>query len=537
MRYEAVVVGAGHNGLVAAFYLARAGLKTLVLERRHIVGGCCVTEEFAPGCYASTGAYVLSLIRPAVLADLALPERGLVVDPGGPTFHIYDDDSHLYLRDDIEDCRRELAKFSSHDADAYPRFLDHMERMAAVLAPLMDVTPPDLTSNRWGNLRRLLKLGRHGVRHRIDMTDLVSLLASSARNVLDRYFESDQVKAAFAWHALNDSSHGPTTPGSAFVLIHDAVSGSDSDAHVPWGFVRGGMGRVTELMAEAAREAGAEIRLNAEVESLVISDNVATGVRLIDGEVIDAETIVSNADPIRTLFGMVGRDMLPEEVVARLDTYRINGTSIKINLAVDRLPMLNEYPNDGNGPQEYHRSIVEFHPSLDDMERGADNVKYGRPTYERMNIEMCFPTVHDPSLAPEGVHVVTIDSNTQPYRLRDVAWDDIKDEVADAVLDRIEQRFPGLKESVRHRQVLSPLDMERLLGITGGHALHGDMAPDQLFFLRPLPGSGAYETPIGNLYLCGAGTHPGGGVTGANGRNCAREILRAHRPRQARALA
>lgn len=536
MTYDAVVVGGGHNGLVTAFYLARAGMKTLVLERRDFVGGCCVTEEFAPGCFASTGAYVLSLIRPAVLSDMDLYGRGLVVDEGGPTFHIYDDGTHLYLRDDLEDCRRELAKFSPHDADAYPRFLAHMERMAGILEPLMDVTPPDLISNEARNLRSLLRLGRHGMRHRQAMTELVSLLASSARTVLDQYFESDQVKAAFAWHALNDNSHSPSTPGSAFVLIHDAVSASDEDAHVPWGFVRGGMGRVTELMAEAARDAGAEIRLGAEVREVLRTGDKAVGVRLDNGEDIRANVVVSNADPIRTLFGLVGREHLPEETVAHLDTYRINGTSIKINLAVDRLPMLGDYPNEGNGPQEYHRSIVEFHPTLDDMERGADNVKYGRPTFEKMNIEMCFPTVHDPSLAPEGTHIVTIDSNTQPYRLSDADWDEIKDDVAEAVLARIETRFPGLAASVRHRQVLTPLDMERLLGITGGHALHGDMAPDQLFFLRPVPGFGAYETPIENLYMCGAGTHPGGGVTGANGRNCAREILRIHRPRQAKAL-
>lgn len=536
MKYDVVIVGGGHNGLVAAFYLARAGMKTVVLERRDFVGGCCVTEEFAPGFHASTGAYVLSLIRPAVLRDLDLHGRGLVVDEGGPTFHIYDDGSHLYLRDDMEDCRRELAKFSANDADAYPRFLEHMERMAAVLAPLMDVTPPDLVSNEARNLRSLLRLGRHGLRHREAMTELVGLLASSARAVLDQYFESDQVKAAFAWHALNDSSHSPSTPGSAFVLIHDAVSASDDDAHVPWGFVRGGMGRVTELMAEAARDAGAEIRLGAEVDEVVVTGDRASGVRLAGGEVIEANVVVSNADPVKTLFGMVGRDRLPDEVVAHLQTYRINGTSIKINLGVDRLPMLSNYPNEGTGPQEYHRSIVEFHPSLDDMERGADNVKYKRPTYEKMNIEMCFPTVHDPSLAPNGMHIVTIDSNTQPYHLADADWDSIKDDVADAVLARIETRFPGLNESVRHRQVLSPLDMERVLGITGGHALHGDMAPDQLFFLRPVPGSGAYETPIPGLYMCGAGTHPGGGVTGANGRNAAREILRVHRPRQAKAL-
>ena len=536
MSHDVVIVGGGHNGLVTAFYLARAGMKTLVLERRDMVGGCCVTEEFAPGFHASTGAYVLSLIRPAVLRDMDLQGRGLVVDEGGPTFHIYDDGSWLYLRDDLEDCQRELAKFSEHDSVAYPRFIEHMERMAEILEPLMDVSPPDLVSNGANNLRGLLRLGRHGLRHRAAMTELVDLLASSARSVLDQYFESDQVKAAFAWHALNDSSHSPSTPGSAFVLIHDAVSGSDQDSHVPWGFVRGGMGRVTELMAEAARDAGAEIRLGAEVDRVMMSDARVTGVRLADGEVVTSTVVVSNADPIRTLYGLVGRDHLPDETAAQIDTYRINGTSIKINLGVDRLPMLSDYPNNVSGPQEYHRSIVEFHPTLDDMERGADNVKYGRPTLEKMNIEMCFPTVHDPSLAPKDMHIVTIDSNTQPYQLSDGSWDGIKNEVADAVLARIESRFPGLSASVKHRQVLTPLDMERVLGITGGHALHGDMAPDQLFFLRPVPGFRAYETPIRNLYMCGAGTHPGGGVTGANGRNCAREVLRAHRPRQARAL-
>jgi phytoene dehydrogenase-like protein len=530
MHCNAIVVGGGHNGIVAAFYLARGGMRPLVLERRPFVGGACVTEEFAPGYRASTGAYVLGMLRPAIYRDMQLMERGLTLDPSGPTLHIYDDGSQLWLRDDLEDCRRELSRFSEADAESYPRFLNHMERMATALEPMMDVTPPDLTSLRPRNLLALARLGRYAFRLRRRLPELTKLLATSASTVLDQYFESDRVKAAFGWHALNDNTFGPASPGTAYVLIHDVVSGAEG-SHMPWGFVRGGMQQVVELMADAARDEGAEIRLNAEVERIMTSGGATTGVRLVGGEEITADVVLSNADPIRTFFGLVGKQSLPDDFVAGLESYRINGTSLKINLAVDRLPLLTAYPNAGTEVEEYHRSIIEFHPTMVEMERGADNVKYGRPTMEKMNVELCFPTVHDPSLAPPGKHIITIDANMQPYNLKELHWDDVRETVAEAVLDRIEIRFPGLRSSILHRQVLSPLDLERLLGLTGGHALHGDMGPDQLFVLRPLPGWGQYRTPVDRLYMCGAGTHPGGGVTGANGRNCAREVLRRYRKR------
>lgn len=528
--HDVIVVGGGHNGLVAAFYLATAGHRPLVLERRAFVGGACVTETFAPGFRASTGAYVLSMLREAIWRDCRLAERGLVIDPAGPSLHVFDNGDHLYVDDDLEVTARNIATFSARDAAALPEFEADLGEVAGLVTPMIDWTPPSPRLRTTG-LRGLSRLGRHALRHRGEVVDAGHLFATSATQLLDRYFESEQVKAAFGWHAINDSVLGPSDPGTAYVLLHDHAS-EDTGAGVrSWGFVRGGIGRVTELLAEAAVEAGAEIRTDSEVAEILVREGRAYGVRLTDGGVVQAATVLSNADPRRTFRELLPNGSLPAKFERAIDAYRIEGTSMKITLGVTGLPHVRGL---GEGEQPYHRGIMEVTGWLSDLDRAQAQAKQGIPA-DDPHIEVCFPTVHDPSLAPPGHHIVTIDVNSQPYTLVDGHWDDIKEKVADAAVARLSTAMPDLPELIVHRQVLSPLDLERLFGMTGGHALHGDMSFDQLFAFRPVPGWADYRTPIKGLYLCGAGTHPGGGVTGANGRNCAGEVIRDRsRPRRRR---
>ncbi len=526
MNYDVAIIGGGHNGLVAAYYLAREGLSTLVLERREIVGGCCVTEEFAPGYRASTGAYVLSMLREEIWSDMRLVERGIVVDPAGPSLHLFADGTRLQLSDDTDEAVAAIRQFSEHDADAYPAFEEHLAELAGLVTPLIDTTPPSPRPSSAADLASLLKVGRLAAGKRDLINDALFLFTTSVTQFLNERFENEYVKAAIGWHAINDSIAGPSSPGSAYILLHDHA-GEDTEAGArSWGFVQGGIGRVTEAMADAAREAGAEIRTNAEVEEIVVTGGRATGVRLTGGELVSAGRILSNADPKTTFLGLAPEGSLPESFTASVRAYRCQGTSMKINLAVDRLPLASNMP--GEGVQDYHRGIMEVNQPLADMDRAQAEARAGRPA-DDPHVEMCVPTVHDPSLAPAGHHVLTIDVNSQPYELAEGSWEEIADEVADRAIAKLETYFPGLTESILHRQVLSPLGLERLLGIHGGHALHGDMAFDQLFTLRPVRGWSEYRTPVEGLWLCGAGTHPGGGVTGANGRNCAREVLREHK--------
>jgi len=533
-EHDAVVVGGGHNGLVAAFYLARAGLRPLVLERREIVGGCCVTEEFAPGYRASSGAYVLSMLREAVWRDMRLVERGIVVDPAGPSLNLFADGARLELGDDLDAAREAVRAFSAADAEALPRFEADLADLAGLVLPLIDSTPPDLRLRRLADLPGLLRLGGVAARRRASIDEALWLFSTSVSQFLDERFESEHVKAAIGWHAINDSTAGPSTPGTAYVLLHDHASEQTEGGGMrAWGFVRGGMGRLAETMADAAREAGAEIRTGAEVERILVEGGSARGVVLAGGEEVRAPLVFSNADPKRTFLSLLGEGELPAEFVAAVRAYRCEGTSIKINLAVDRLPRATGM--EGEGVQPYHRGIMEVNQPLAEMDRAQAEARVGVPARDP-HIELCIPTVHDPSLAPAGHHVVTIDVNSQPYTLAEGEWDGIREQVADRAIEQLGGFFPELPDSILHREVLTPLDLERRLGISGGHALHGEMAFDQLFTLRPVRGWADYRTPVPGLYLCGAGTHPGGGVTGANGRNCAREALRDSRGGRLRKL-
>jgi phytoene dehydrogenase-like protein len=526
--HDVIVVGGGHNGLVAAFYLARAGLRPLVLERREIVGGACVTEQFAPGYRASTGAYVLSMLRPEVWSDMELVRRGVHVDPAGPSLTLLPDGATLYVHDDTPATADEIARYSRRDAAAFPAFEQELAALTAVLLPTFDWPAPDLAVRHPRDLRGLARLGRLSLAHRRRLADTLGLLTSSVSDYLDQRFESDIVKAALGWHAINDSTAGPSSGGTGFVLMHDHAAGTEDGGVRQWGFVRSGMGRVTEAMAEAAREAGAVIRLSSPVSQITSRRGQVDGVVLQSGEQIPAPLVVSGADPKHTFLTLCESGTLPESFRTAIERFRCEGTSMKINLAVSELPSVPSLG--GSGVQPYHRGIMEVGPPLGDLDVQQAQARRGIAA-TGTHIELCFPSVHDPSLAPEGRHVITIDVNSQPYHLAEGSWDERKDAVADRAIEELGALMPNLPGSILHRQVLSPLDLERILGLTGGHALHGEMSLDQLLFLRPAKGYADYRTPLKGLYLCGAGTHPGGGVTGANGRNCVQAILADRRRR------
>jgi phytoene dehydrogenase-like protein len=530
--HDAIVVGGGHNGLVAAFYLARAGMRPLVLERRDIVGGACVTEEFAPGFHASSGAYVLSMLRSTVRTDMGLDGRGLVVDQAGPSLHLFDDGEHLLVHEEAAALAAEIGRISAHDAAQIGPFEDNLARVAELIMPFIDLAPPDLASKNPGDLLRAARFGLQGAKHRREVDDALWAFATSARQYLDEWFEDDHVKAAFGWHAINDSLAGPSTSGTAYVLLHDHA-GEDPSAGVrSWGFVRGGIGRLTELMAAAAVEAGATIRTEADVEEILVSGGTVNGVRLTGGEDLHAPIVLSNADPKRTFLGLLDEEHVGADIAARIRSYRSDGSCLKISLGVSALPRVATVGDRPGVVGDHHRGIMEITGPLAELDRAQEEARAGRSGRDP-HIELCIPTVHDPSLAPPGHHVVTIDVCSQPYRLTE-GWDAAKERVADEALDRIGRHLPELQETIVAREVLSPLDFERRFNMTGGHPLHGDMGFDQLFNLRPTRGYADYRTPVRNLYLCGAGTHPGGGVSGANGRNAAREVLRDAKRRRRR---
>jgi phytoene dehydrogenase-like protein len=520
--WDIIVIGGGHNGLVAAFYLASAGRRTLVLERRPIVGGACVTEEFAPGFHASPGAYVLSMLREPVWKDLRLRERGLRVDQAGPSLNLYPDGQAFTLHGDAERTTDEIRTLSPTDAVAFPAYEEKLRRIATSLMPVFDWTAPDPRGRSVRDLSALARFGRLGFRQRKEVDEAAYLFTTSAKRYLDEHFETEILKSALGWESISNTLATPSMSGTAYNLLHEAASGGGSGGGVGWGFVPGGMGVVTRLMADAAREAGAVIRTGAEVARIATVGDRATGVVLADGEEVIAKRILSNADPKRTFLTLLAGDQLPAEFVARIRAYRCEGASMKINLAVAELPRLAGVQS--SEVQPYHRGLVQITKPLADLDLDQASARAGVPA-DAPHIELCIPTVHDRSLAPDGQHVLTIGVRSQPYRLRDAQWDDIKDQVADRVVKNLGEFMPNLPGSVLHRQVLSPLDLERHLALTGGHHLHGDMSPDQLLFMRPVRGYANYRTPIAGLYLCGAGTHPGGGVTGANGRNCAREVV------------
>ena len=523
VRFDVIVIGGGHNGLTAAAYLARAGRRVVVLERRELVGGCSVTEEVWPGYRVSTAAYLTSLLHEKVVRDLELERFGYRVDPKDPAFFSpFPGGRHLFLWQDRRKSLDEVAKFSKRDADAYPRYEAHIEELARVVEVLLLATPPRLPPSGLGDFLDYLRLAArmHNLASR-QAASLVKIFTQSAAQFLDEWFESDALKSALVTDGVIGANGGPYSAGTAYILMHHCMGGVGGVRGL-WGFVRGGMGAIAEAMAASARSHGATIRTGAAVERILVRRGQAAGVVLEGGEELEASTVVSNLDPPATFLRLLDSRELPDEFVASLRRYRCEGTSLKINLALDGLPEFAALPG-APGPQ--HRATMHICPSVEYVEKAWDDAKYGRPS-ERPLLELTVPTMYDPSLAPAGKHVMGIFLQYAPFKLRESNWDEAGERYADRVLSLIEEYAPGFQSRILRRQVLTPLELERRFGITGGNIFHGEMSLDQMFVMRPAAGWADYRTPIRGLFLCGSGTHPGGGVTGAPGHNAAREILR-----------
>jgi phytoene dehydrogenase-like protein len=531
-RYDAIVIGAGHNGLVTACYLARARLRVLVLERRHLVGGACVTEETFPGFKVSTAAYVNSLFHTAIVRDLKLAAYGYEVLARDPSsFTPFPDGRSLLMGPDADLTRREIAKFSARDAERYPQYEAMLERVAAVVEPTLTMAPPDLQRPRPADLRTLLSLGRAFRKLGDGAGEAVEVLTGAARPILDRWFESEELKGTLATDAIIGAMASPAMPGTAYVLFHH-VMGEAGGARGVWGYMRGGMGGVSQALAAAARDLGVDIRCEAEVARILVRDGRADGVALAGGDEFHAPIVASNADAHVTFLRLLERSELPPAFVANVERISYASASVKINVALSELPDFRALPGTEPGPQ--HRGTIHICPDQDYIERAFDDAKYGRPSAEPV-LECTIPSAVDPTVAPPGKHLMSMFVQYGPYELRDGSWENQREAFADRCFDVLNEYAPNFKRAVLDRQVLAPPDLERVFNLTGGNIFQGAMTPGQLFAFRPVPGYARYRTPIRGLFLCGAAAHPGGGVMGTPGLNAAREILRQRRLRKLRA--
>jgi phytoene dehydrogenase-like protein len=528
--FDAIIVGGGHNGLVAAAYLARAGLRVLVLERRAQLGGACVTEEVWPGYKVSTLAYLCSLLQPKIMHELELKRFGLHLYPKNPAFFTaFPDGRHLFFWQDMALTQRELAKFSRRDAQIYPVYEDELARLAAWMEGLLLTTPPNIVRRKWHDYLVLSKLGLQTLRQRDpDLVRFIKIMTQSVRAYLDERFESDAIKATLATDGVIGTNGGPSTPGTAYIMLHHVMGGATGMRGL-WGFVRGGMGAISEAIGRSALAHGATIRTTVPVARVLVRNERATGVVLASGEEIHASVVLSNADPHVTFLQLIESADLTDDFRQQVEKIRIQGCSVKINLALDALPDFTAYPGTRLGP--HHRATIHICPSLDYVDRAWEEAMAGRPSTHPL-LEITIPTAYDDSIAPPGKHLMGIFAQYAPYRLCEGDWDQRKEQFADHCLDILAEYAPNIRQIIVHRQVISPLDLERQYALTGGNIFHGDLTVDQLFCMRPLAGWAQYRTPIPGLYLCGSGTHPGGGVMGAPGHNAAHQVLadwRRHR--------
>ena len=519
-KYDAIIIGGGHNGLVTAAYLARAGKKVLVLERRHVLGGAAVTEEIFPGFKFSVCSYVVSLLRPEIIRELDLPRHGLEILPLDGTFTPMPNGDYLWRVNDHGKTRREIARHSRLDAEAYEEFAKAMLQMCRFVKPILAMTPPNPTKIALDDIKKLLFLGkRFRSLNYDDKYNQVQLMTMSAVDYLDQWFETDVLKATMSASGIIGTFLGIRSPGTAYVLLHHYMGEIDG-AFRSWGFSRGGTGAISNAIAAAAREAGVEIQTKSGIAKIILKNGRATGVATEAGDEFYGEVISSSVDPHLTFLKMVGADQLPGEFVEEVQRYKFRGSSGKVNLALDALPDFKCLP----GPGAHLRGAISISPSVEYMERAYDDAKYGR--YSRHPyIDVVIPSLTDPSVAPPGKHVLSCFVQYAPYKLKEGTWDEKKEEFGDNVINTLAEHAPNIKKIIVGRQVVTPLDLEREWGLTEGNIFQGELSLEQLFFLRPVPGWAQYRTPIKNLYMCGSATHPGGGIMGAPGRLAARQIL------------
>jgi phytoene dehydrogenase-like protein len=520
-KYDAIVIGGGHNGLVTAAYLAKAGKKVLVLERRHLVGGAAVTEEVYPGFKYTVASYVVSLLRPEVIRELDLPSFGLELLPLESTLTPLLDGNYLARWADHAKTRQEIMRHSIADAEAYDQFGKLMYHMAMMVKPILGMVPPNPTSFRPSNLSQLAGLGKQfrklGEKYFYDMHKLMTM---SSADFLDEWFETECLKATMSASGIIGTFLGPRSPGTAYVLMHHYMGEIDGNFR-SWGFQRGGMGGVSDAIAKAAQSFGAEIRLEAPVQEVIVKDGKAKGVALKDGEEVYADIVATSLDPKLSFLKLVDQKHLPDDFIQQIKNYKIRGSSGKVNLALGELPNFTCMP--GEGP--HLRGAVSISPNIDYLERAYDDAKYGNFS-RKPYMDIIIPSMIDPSMAPPGRHVMSIFVQYAPYDLKGRTWEEAREDFGDAVVNTLSEYAPNLKNAILHRQVLSSWDIEQKFGLTEGNIFQGELSLDQLFFLRPAAGWARFRTPVKNYYICGSGAHPGGGVMGAPGRLAALEIIK-----------
>lgn len=519
--YDAIVIGGGHNGLVNAAYLAKAGMRVLVLEQRSVLGGATVSEEIYPGFKFTVFSYVVSLLRPEIIRELELPRHGLTILPLESTITPLPNGDYIYRGSDPHETFRNISRFSPQDAEAYREYGYAMYQMAKAVKYILGIRPPDPTSFHPRELLALLKLGKHFLSiGEENMYTLAKLMTMSSADFLEEWFETDPLVATLSASGIIGTFLGPRSPGSAYVLLHHYMGEIDGVFRA-WGFQKGGTGGVSEAIASSARELGAELRTNAKVAKVLTRGGKATGVVLENGDEIEAKLVVSSLDPKLTFLKLVDPDDLPGDLVGAVRKFETQGSSGKVNLALDALPDLSCLPGDG----PHLRGAISISPSVNYIERAYDDAKYGRFS-EHPYIDAIIPSMIDPDMAPPGKHVLSCFVQYAPYHLAESNWETQREAFGDTVVNTLSEYIPNLKKIILHRQVLSPWDIEQSIGLSGGNIFQGELSLSQLFFLRPAPGYAQYRTPIRGYYQCGSGTHPGGGITGAPGRLAALEILK-----------
>lgn len=521
--YDAIFIGAGHNGLTAAAYLARAGLSTLVLERRDIVGGCCVTEEIAPGCRASTTSYVASMLRPEVISELRLQDHGLRMVPCDPSIQVpFPDGQVVPWWADRERAKQEFSKISLRDAERFVRIDDQLKKLARYLQPFFLEPPPEFDSSSLKGWSDLFRVGRRfrGISN-AEIAQLVSFLTGSLGEFLDQNYETEKMKTMFLANNVYGKHGGPYQPGTAIGLLFHLLSGGEHELQGFYGHVMGGMGSITQAMAAAGKKLGVEIRTSAPVAHIDVRDGRARSVVLEDGTELRSRIVLSNADPKRTFLRLLDERDLPADFLSAVRAIKMQGPCAKVNMVLAEEPRFKGTPANATPLQRTFYTLV---PSLEFAERCYDIAKFGAIP-EELWVDCVISSNADASLAPPGKHVLTCFVQYVPYHLRQGTWDENRELLGDRVVKKIAEYAPNVPNAILARQVLTPLDLERTYGLTEGNIFHGDLRLEQLFFMRPVPGWSQYRTPVDGLYLCGAGTHPGGGVTGAPGRNAAHQAL------------